>query len=464
MRIKVKSLQFDLYLWIIASTIIIMLIGGVVAGALAFFQARELQDNTLTEISLLLKNGTLNPPEQLSTLQTILDNIENLANEENNKVSDDDFEEDTSIIFFEIKAPFASKQEQVLSKKKSGLQTINLKGEQWRALFVTQPQSGRKFLIAQPTELRDEIAVSSAISTLYPLLIFVACLMVLVHFVLRRQFKPIKALTKNLDQQESDQLAVLSENKVPKEILPFIRSINALMQRVQTAMEKQQRFIADAAHELRTPIAALSLQTENVKNAASEQERHERLAALQQGFLRLGNLVSQLLDLARLQADSETSEIKTASVSLNEAVKDVIQDLYPLAEKGHVDIGVTRQDENIMVNDSNGLLSQLIQNAIANAIHYTPAGGEVNISIIKENNCAVLLVEDTGCGIPEKDLEKVMQPFYRVQANIKDGNGLGLTISQEIADKLGGRILLANRKSGGLVYRYEQKLSFTNPS
>jgi two-component system OmpR family sensor kinase len=436
-----------------------MIIGGIVSGAIAFFQARELQDNTLTEISLLLKNGTLNPPEQSSTLQAALNNIKKLSSQVNNKADNGDIEEDTSIIIFEIKAPFATKQEQVLSKKRDGLQTINLQGEQWRALLVTQQQSIRKFLIAQPTELRDEIAVSSAISTLYPLLIFVVCLLVLVHFVLRRQFKPIQALTKNLDQQGSDNLEVLSENKVPKEILPFVRSINALIERVQSAMAKQQRFIADAAHELRTPIAALSLQTENVRNATSEQERDERLASLQQGFLRLGNLISQLLDLARLQANSEISELKTDSVSLNEKVKHVIQNLYPLAEKGKVDIGVIRQDEKVMVNDSNGLLSQLIQNAISNAIQYTPEGGEVNISILKENNHAVFLVEDTGCGIPEKELEKVMEPFYRVQANKKDGNGLGLTISQEIADKLGGKILLANREGNGLIYRYEQGIN-----
>ena len=458
MRIKAKSLQFDLYLWIIASTLVILLVASIISGGIAFFKARELQDNTLREISLLLRSGKLNPSETSSTLQSELKRL-NQTPFKPNSADNLDIEEDTTIILFEIKPDsIQKKQHHFLLNQPDGFDTIELMDEQWRTLIVTLQQSNRKFLISQPTELRDEIALVSASSTLYPILFFAGALLLLIHIVLKKQFSTVKQLTQSLDQQDGTHLKNLSEDKAPSEIQPFIRSINALIQRVQTAMEKQQRFIADAAHELRTPIAALSLQTENVKNATSEQERHERLTALQQGFLRLGNLVSQLLDLARLQANSETSEIKTASVSLNEAVKHVIQDLYPLAEKGHVDIGVTRQDKNIMVNDSNGLLSQLIQNAIANAIHYTPAGGEVNISIIKENNCAVLLVEDTGCGIPEKDLEKVMQPFYRVQANIKDGNGLGLTISQEIADKLGGRILLANREGGGLVYRYEQAI------
>jgi len=451
MKINVKSLQLELYLWIIASTLLVLLIGGSISGAIAFFQARELQDNTLKEIALLVRNSQLTPATTTGTL------LSELA--QYNQVNNSEQEDETNVILIEIKNDtFASTPNTDFLTQTRGLQTIDFYDEQWRVLVVKQKQSDRKFLIAQPTELRDEIAIASAMSTLYPLLIFVAGLLLLIHLVLKKQFKSIKQLTQSLDQQEGNHLTQLSQAKVPSEIQPFVLSINSLMQRVQSTLEKQQRFIADAAHELRTPIAALSLQAENLKNAGNTQEHEQRLTSLQQGFLRLGNLVGQLLDLARLQANSEhTSKLNhTQTVKLNEVVKQVIQDCYPLAENGNIDLGVIRQDENLLVTDTNGLLSQLVQNAIANAIHYTPENGEVNISLFKENNRAVLLVEDTGCGIPEEELEKVMEPFYRVQANKNDGNGLGLTISQEIADKLGGRIILANRDGGGLVYRYEQ--------
>ena len=455
--IKVKSLQLELYLWIIACTIIIMLIGSIVAGAIAFFQARELQDNTLREISLLLRSGQLNPTATTNTLQSALERYNNHSTK--NKKG---FDDDTSIIFFEVKPDaLLSNEEKFFAKKSDGLQTVDFFDEQWRTLIITQKQTDRKFIIAQPTELRDEIAVASALSNLYPIVVFVVCLLVLVHLVLRKQFSAIKQLTTSLDQQDGSHLTKLPAGKAPSEIQPFIQSINDLIERVQLTLAKQQRFIADAAHELRTPIAALSLQVENLNNAQNTDDRAERLSALQQGFLRLGNLVGQLLNLARLQANTETTDKKTMgmnTVSLNDVVKSVIQDLYPIAEKGKVDIGVIRQDENIMVKDSNGLLSQLVQNAIANAIHYTPENGEVNISIVKENQTAVLLVEDTGIGIPDDELEKVMQPFYRVLNSGKEGNGLGLTISREIADKLGGKIRLANRESGGLAYRYEQAI------
>lgn len=470
MTIKIKSLQAELYLWIIASTVLIMLVGGIISGSIAFFQARELQDNTLKEISLLVKSGQLNPPENTSTLDSILNKLKDSSDKENheNENSPHYIDDDASVILLELKPEsITTNKNKFLSGQKddfqkSGFQTFELTNEKWRGLIVMQKQSNRKFLVAQPTELRDEIAVASAISSLYPILIFAACLLLVVHIVLRKQFTSIKQLTKSLDQQDGTHLGELSEHQAPSEIQPFIRSINALMQRVQSTLEKQQRFIADAAHELRTPIAALSLQAENIQRAKNQEEHAERLLSLQAGFHRLGKLVGQLLDLARLQANLEKTDALTTSantVSLNDIVKQVIQDLYPIAENASIDLGVIRQDNQLTVRDSNGRLSQLVQNAVANAIHYTPEKGEVNISLFKENNRAVLLIEDTGSGIPEDELEKVMQPFYRVLASGKTGNGLGLTISKEIADKLGGIITLANRSSGGLVYRYEQELA-----
>ena len=458
MLLKAKSLQLELYLWIITSTVVVMLVGSIVAGGVAFFQARELQDKTLTEISLLLKDGTFKPA---ATTDSLLSQLSQYHTPHQNN-DDEENEDETSIILFEIKSGSTNSNEEVfLQKQTDGLQTIELLDEQWRALIVTQAQTKRKFLIAQPIELRDEIAVASAISTLYPLLIFVVGLLLLIHLVLKKQFRLIKQLSKSLDAQDGTHLNPLIENKAPSEIQPFIHSINALIQRVQSTMDRQQRFIADAAHELRTPIAALSLQTENVKNAKNEHEQAERLSSLQQGFLRLGNLVGQLLDLARLQANKDTADNQYnnfEATSLNTIVKQVVQDCYPIAENNNIDLGVIRQDKNLNLNDINGLLSQLIQNAVANAIHYTPENGEVNISLFKENNSAVLLIEDTGPGIPEDEIEKVMQPFYRVMGSGKTGNGLGLSISQEIADKLGGKILLANKSGGGLIYRYEQAI------
>jgi len=175
---------------------------------------------------------------------------------------------------------------------------------------------------------------------------------------------------------------------------------------------------------------------------------------LRQGLDRLRMLVCQLLDLARLQSDHESPSV---TVSFNQVVQDAIADLYPLAEAGRVDLGMTRQ-EAVTVLDQEGRLGQLVRNAIDNAIRYTPAGGKVDICLYTEAGKAIFRVEDTGTGIPENEIKQVMEPFYRIQGNPQPGNGLGLAISQEIALRLGGRITLSNHAEGGISFRYAQHL------
>jgi two-component system OmpR family sensor kinase len=258
----------------------------------------------------------------------------------------------------------------------------------------------------------------------------------------------------HLDQQVVTQLKPLPETDLAEEIAPFVSSINALLNRTQQAMDKQHRFIADAAHELRTPITALSLLVENVEHAGTEDERHKRQGLLRLGLDRLSTLISQLLNLARLQSDLKSTR---QAVSFDYIVQETIADLYPLAEFSKIDIGVTRT-KPVRVFDQEASLTQLVRNAIDNAIRYSPVGTKVDISIYAENGNAVFCVEDSGKGIPENELLKVMQPFYRIHGTTQNGNGLGLAICQEIAQRLGGIISLSNLPAGGLRFCYSQPL------
>lgn len=447
--IQQKSLQRELYRWIIISALILVVLASAISGILAFKQARELQDNTLKEISQLVKNGQLN----FSEFNDARNQRREKSKKRRFKKYKDDDDEETTIIIHEIG------KSQLLpglsDDIEDGLQTIRLNGDGWRVLTITQADNHRRFSIAQPTELRNEIAFSSAMSALLPILFLVSIMLIAINIILRRQFKSLRLLSMTIDQQDGTQLKALSDKNIPLEVVPFVDSINSLISRVKQVMQKQQRFIADAAHELRTPITALSLQAENLKQANNESERETRRQNLQQGFDRLGKLVSQLLDLARLQS---SADVESQNISFNDIVKNTIADLYPLAESAEIDLGMLKYEENINVTDQNGRLGQLIQNAIDNAIHYTPKNGKVDISLFKEGNKAVFLVEDTGIGIPEEDLDQVMEPFYRVLESGKPGNGLGLAISHEIAERLNGEISLSNREDGGLSFRYEQGL------
>ena len=330
-------------------------------------------------------------------------------------------------------------------------------GKNWRVFITTQTETQRHYSVAQQTELRDEIALTSSLSVLLPLVLLALIMSFIIHYIIKRQFRSLSQLAKSIDDQDGSNPQSLKNKNIPIEIAPFVDSINSLLVRVRQTMQKQKRFIADAAHELRTPITALSLQLENLDKAKNEEDRTERQQQLKLSITRLGKLVAQLLNLARLQSEDNMATVER--ISLTQIVRDTIIALHPLAEAENINLGIIRQDDNVYIYDQQGRIGQLIYNAIDNAIHYSPSGGKVDVSLFVENQKAIFLVEDTGIGIPEAELKEVMQPFYRVNESNQPGNGLGLAISQEIAQHLGGIITLENRSTGGLVYRYEQQLA-----
>ena len=426
--IKQNSLQHGLNYWIILTAFICIFLGGIISGGLAFYHVRELQDQTLIQIATLISQGKLNDS---TTLQHDVNEETIILNELGKKQHIPIVPLDTT----------------------DGLHSMKLDNENWRVLVVTQPITHRRFSISQQTQLRDNIAINTILSVFLPIALLASLMLFIINRILRQQFRSLGMLTKRMDRQDGINLEKLSEKNIPIEISPFVHSINTLLERIEKTINKQQRFIADAAHELRTPLTALSLQVENLSKAKASSQREENLNQLQKGLKRLSRLVTQLLDLARLQSEDKYI---VQNVSFNQIVQDAIADLHSIAEESDIDLGMVRHDENIRVNDQQGRLSQLVHNAIDNAIHYSPPGGKVDVSLYLERNKACFLVEDYGVGIPEVELEQVMQPFYKVNESSKQGNGLGLAISHEIAQLLGGQIHLENRRSGGLCFRYTQ--------
>jgi signal transduction histidine kinase len=427
--IKQKSLKRELNRWIIITALFFVLLGTGISGMVAYNQARELQDNTLLEIASLIKAGKLNESTMIHH----------------------DIAKDTIII-----NELGPKQHVPIMPLNSndGFHTMLLNDQRWRMLVISRSKTNRRYSISQQTKIRDEIALKNSLAVLIPLLLLIGIMLIIIHFVINRQFKQLSNLATIIDQQDSMNPQVLTHEEVPIEITPFINSINGLLIRIRSTLNKQQRFIADAAHELRTPITALSLQVENISPSSDKntQETHQQL---QQGVRRIGTLVSQLLDLARLQNNNQNEK---QEVSFNNIIKDSISSLYPLAEQKKIDLGVIKQEQDILTMDIQGKLHQLVFNAIDNAINYTPQGGRIDISLYTQNNSVVFLVEDNGIGIPENELEHVTEPFYRVNEAHVTGNGLGLAISNEIAQQLGGEIYIENRKDGGISFKYEQSI------
>ena len=427
---KTYSLKRELNRWIISTALVFVLVAGALSGWIVFKQAREQQDQTLLEIGMLIKSGKLK--ESISLHHDINENT----------VIINELGEIQHIPIVPVKTT-------------DGFHTMMLDGSQWRVLITTQSDSQRRFSIAQQTKQRDAIARSSSLSVLLPIIVLVGLMLLMINYIIKRQFRSLAKLTKELEQQEANKLFKLDAKNVPEEISPFVNSINSLLSRVSKTVQKQQRFIADAAHELRTPIAALSLQVDNLNKQLDHVERDERQKDLHKGLSRLRILVNQLLNLARLQSEDNTTNTK---IIFNPLVHQAIESLFPLLEKSDIDLGIIKQDENLKVYDQQDRLSQLVYNSIDNAIRYSPTGGKIDISLYQDQGNLVYLVEDQGIGIPEEQLKQVMQPFYRVQECEQLGNGLGLAISQEIAQLLDGHIELSNRKNGGLRFSYRQKL------
>ncbi len=425
------SLQQELNRWIMWTAFAFAMLASLISGTIAFYEAREEQDNMLRQIARLVRI------DQLTDTGIHLQD-----------------EDDEPIIIQRLDGKNPGAPPLIPYDINDGLETREINGEEWRVLALTLPSSTQRFAIAQQTEARDELAWDSSFSVFLPIMLLVAIMLPIINYIIRSRFRSLKSLSVYLDQQDGTRLKALSETGISEEIAPFILSINGLLGRIRQVLQKQQRFIADAAHELRTPVAALSLLAENLRQATSEADFHERQDFLQEGLERLRILVSQLLDLARLQSEHISPAEK---VSFFHIVQDVIADLYPLAEAGQIDLGMARQ-EMLTVLDQGRELNQLIRNAIDNAIRYTPAGGKVDVSMFAQAGKAVFCVEDTGIGIPEEELEQVMEPFYRAQRITQPGNGLGLAISLEIAHRLGGTIELSNRPEGGLQFLYKQPL------
>jgi two-component system OmpR family sensor kinase len=212
-------------------------------------------------------------------------------------------------------------------------------------------------------------------------------------------------------------------------------------------MDQQRRFVADAAHELRTPITALSLQAENLDSVALPKRARERVAALKQGMHRTKHLLEQLLALARHEAiPSGPAEMPLAA--LDRVAQVVVADLLPEATEQGIDLGFALV-EPLSVRGEPVMLAAIIRNLLDNALRFTPRGGTIDIGVYRQDGAAILQVEDTGPGIASTDMNRLFEPFFRGSRPEGEGTGLGLSIVKRIADNLGGGIALENIAGAG---------------
>ena len=336
-----------------------------------------------------------------------------------------------------------------------GLQSLQPGHVQWRVM-VARNAGGQRFGVAQRQRVRDEVARDSAVVAFLPMLVLVPLLLLIVHRLLRQGFAPLARVSRDVDQGDGHSLKALDADGIPGEVLPLVQAVNRLLGRLGGVLEQQRRMVADAAHELRTPVAAARVQADNLAHADLSADAWKRLESLQRGLARISELVDQLLNFARVQGAPVVDE----PIALDAIVRSAIEETLMLAESRQIDLGCIRLDR-AQVRGDRSHAHALVRNVIDNAARYTPAGGWVDVSLVVEDGEAVLAIEDTGAGIPVDLRERVFEPFFRILGTQQSGNGLGLAIVRSAAQALGGRVELAARLDGqpGLRFIYRQKLA-----
>lgn len=409
----------------------VLVLATITAGLTAYFEVSDTRDETLLSVANLVETNQVG------------------AVTDDDVFDADDFD-DSAIRVWEPGQESRGGLRKARSLKQ-GFHTVHERGDFWRVYITRENRLDKRFIVAQKLSASTELALNSATNTAVPLLFLFLIVPLLVTWIVRHSFKPLNALANEVQASDSLQLGFAAHQQIPVELVPFVSAIEDLLEKNVMHNEQQRRFIADAAHELRTPIAALSLQIENVQSSSNETVRSERQATLATSIRRLQRLVNQLLDLARVQSTQERDEVK---VSLNEVIKTQISELYPLVDEKNISLTVPR-NVAVSVNDSRHQLQHLVRNAISNAIKYAPREGAVEVEVFEEHGKAVLQVSDNGPGVADDLLEKLHQPFYRPEGQTKgQGAGLGLAICHEIASLLHGRLTLHNHEPHGFVFRF----------
>lgn len=320
---------------------------------------------------------------------------------------------------------------------------LNDDKDAWRFLWLTAPNGNYRIVVGQEWEYRQEMALDVVTSQLTPWLVALPLMLLLLIVLLSRELRPLKRLAQSLHQRAPDATEKLATDGVPTEVRPLLDALNHLFDRTQEMMTRERRFTSDAAHELRSPLTALKVQTEVAQLSLDDHAAQQKaLAQLHTGIDRASRLVDQLLTLSRLDSLDNLDDID--AIPLADLLQSAVMDIYHHAQRAGIEIRlnihtqVTRSGQPL-------LLSLLVRNLLDNAVRYSPRGSAVDVTL----NAQSFTVRDNGPGISPDALARIGERFYRPPGQDQTGSGLGLSIVKRIAALHGMRVSLANVREGG---------------
>jgi two-component system, OmpR family, sensor kinase len=328
-----------------------------------------------------------------------------------------------------------------------GFSEVRVEGRPYR-VFSMQTRS-QVIQVAQDMGPRRAMARDLALRTVLPILWMAPLLMLVAWWAVSASLRPVARVREQVAARGADDLDGVAEQDLPDEIRPLVHELNLLFGRVRHAFDAQQNFVSDAAHELRSPLAALRLQVQGLQRARDDASRQLALDRLLAGIDRATRLVEQLLMLARQQA-SASAGVRAEPVELAELVRQGVAEASTQAQLRHIELRVCRADVGRVQGQADALCI-LLRNLLDNALKYTPESGTVEASVHRDGGSLILRVDDSGPGIPEADRVRVLDRFYRVQGASGNGSGLGLAIAHAIAQSHHAELTLGRAEPlGGL--------------
>ena len=332
-------------------------------------------------------------------------------------------------------------------QSRPGFSDVSIGDTRWRVYTMHSPD--RTVQSAQSLEFRRHLVKAQALQVGLPVALMIPLSAIILWFGMRPAIRRLELISAAAAKQDEHRLSDLPAEHAPCEIRPLVLAVNTLLARLRNAFTAQRRFVQDAAHELRTPITAMSLQLENLKSRMPG--GGEQLNQLEAGLARTKRLVEQLLRLARQESPRQPEP--PVAIQLDALLKSGLADFMPLADRRSIDLGYAA-DIDATVHANEDELRSLIHNLLDNALRYTQPGGVVDVTLHRDTGVVTVEIADNGPGIPPELLPRVFDRFFRIEGAETDGSGLGLAIAKSAADRNRVGLELSNRVDGsGLIAR-----------
>lgn len=353
------------------------------------------------------------------------------------------FNKNNQLILHSLHAPT-----EPLTNIKQGFSTQEINHHIWRSYVETDSKTHIRFIVAEKDDLRNILMENMLLDDFYILLIMYPAAVLIIWFIVGIALKSVDDIAHEVSHRLPNYLKPVDLSFAPKEIKPLVLEVNHLFKRLQQAFDREKRFAADAAHELKTPLAAIKTQAQVAIREAQQAETIQTYQHIITAVDRMSHIVQQLLTLNRLTPDNDNSKEQMTDVNLYRIAAEIIASLVPTALEKNIELELLHKDENLNFLGHPTGLGVLIRNLVDNAIRYSHPYSKIQIVIEKNHQVIILKVIDQGPGIPEELRDRVFERFYRILGNTSPGSGLGLAIVRQIADLHQAEVILKTPEAG----------------